>query len=315
MLTPVLTAFLIASVHAPAPSPAEKKPVRVLLAAGAPTRDYQFARTIFARETSRKQAELSIYLQGIRRGDVMQDVEDERLLRQFPGHLRPLDHPEEKGATRHYNLARYDVIVAFDLDWTQLTPEQLERLESWVAKHGGGLVLVGGPIHTHALARPALREKLKPVLDLYPVVVRDIRVLADRAGQGPWRLNFSGAGADMDFLRLDEERRDPVAGWDDFFHGPKKASDQPALVHGFYSYYPVERVKEGAVVIATFADPKAQLKDGKEQPYLVTMPYGKGRVVWLSAGETWRLRQYRADFHDRFWSGLVRYAGAQRAVP
>ena len=62
--------------------------------------------------------------------------------------------------------------------------------------------------------------------------------------------------------------------------------------------------------MATFADPRARLADGKEQPFLVTMPYGSGKVVYIGSGEVWRLRQYSEAFHERFWIKLARYAGS-----
>jgi hypothetical protein len=34
-------------------------------------------------------------------------------------------------------------------------------------------------------------------------------------------------------------------------------------------------------------------------------------VVWIASGETWRLRQYREAYHERFWTKLTRYAGAK----
>jgi hypothetical protein len=68
-------------------------------------------------------------------------------------------------------------------------------------------------------------------------------------------------------------------------------------------------------VLATFRDPRARIAaaDDKFQdlPYLVTMRYGKGRTVYLGSGETWRLRQFRASFHERFWTQLTRYAASR----
>src|SRR5262249_33121237 len=55
-----------------------KKPLRVLLFGGAPTREYQFLRTLLVREVDRKRAELSIYLQ-LGRAEIVQDVPAERM--------------------------------------------------------------------------------------------------------------------------------------------------------------------------------------------------------------------------------------------
>src|SRR5262249_26881075 len=81
--------------------------------------------------------------------------------------------------------------------------------------------------------------------------------------------------------------------------------------HGFFNYYPVKGAKTNATVIGTFSDPIARVGDGKqEQPFLVSMPYGNGRVVWLGSGEIWRLRQYRGMVYGRFLTKLARYAGS-----
>jgi hypothetical protein len=312
MMTSILTSMMISTLGAPAPdAELARRPVRVLLAAGGPTREYQFVRTLFVRETELKRAELSIYLQGIRKGEVVQDVPEARLLKLFPDRLRSLDHPKEKQADPHLNLRHYDVVIAFDVDWTQLSAEQLRLLEKWVSLEGGGLIMVAGPLHAHHLSRPAHKELLKPILEICPVVPGDSRIIAlNRTPSEPCRLNFDGATADMTFLRLDAERGDPLAGWEDFFTGPRVVGKKPALQRGFYNFYPVERVKAGATVIATFSDLGAGQANHKEHPFLVTLPHGKGRVVWLGSGEMWRLRLHRVEFYDRFWTLLARYAGS-----
>jgi hypothetical protein len=297
-----------------------KRPLRILLFAGGPMRDYQFLRNLLVREVDKHRVELSIYLQPApgqqeRRPGIVQDVPPERLLTQFPNRLQDesADQPDE----RLYNLAAYDLIVAFDPDWTRLSPEQLALIERWVGTHGGGLVAVGGPVNTLQLARPGSnRDKLKPILDIYPVVLQDSRIQEiERSAAEAWRLNFPGATNEMEFLRLDEDpNKDLLAGWEEFFTGSSKGLGEKKLLHGFYNYYPAERAKEGATVVATFTDPRARLADGKEQPYIVTMPYGSGKVVWLGAGEFWRLRETHETFLERFWTKLCRYAGSGNAT-
>jgi hypothetical protein len=299
-----------------------KRPLRVLLFAGGPTHEYQFVRTLFFREmTDKHRIDLSIYLQPApgqdkRREGIVQDVPPEHFLTQFPFRLQ--DESVDKADERLYNLSAYDAIIAFDPDWTRLNPDQLTMLERWVGTHGGGLIVVGGAVNTEKLARPgANRDKLKPVLDLYPVLLQDARIQEfERSATEPWRLNFPGAAAEMEFLKIDEENTDggQLSGWEEFFTGSSKGLGARSLVHGFYNYYPVEKAKEGAITVATFTDPRARTADGKEQPYLVTTQYGAGKVVWLGAGEMYRLRERREAYHERFWTKLARYAGAGNAT-
>src|SRR5262249_10225445 len=153
----------------------------------------------------------------------------------------------------------------------------------------------------------ANKDKIKPVLDIYPVVLEDNRAQElERPTTEPWRLNFSGVTPNMEFMRLDDDDAPGVPfnkSWDDFFYGkdaPRDKTGNPQ--RGFFNYYPVKYAKDAAQVIATFTDPRARLADGREQPYLVTMPYGGGRVFWIGSGEIWRLRGYREAYHERFWA-------------
>jgi hypothetical protein len=294
-----------------------KKPLRILLFSSGTTREYRFLRTLLVREVDRARAQLSIYLQLPPEEivKIVQDVPPERLLQRFPSTFRSVEDPMSKAEDRYDNLAEYDLVIAFDPDWTQLTDEQINLLENWVSTHHGGLIVVGGSVHTFELARGLNQEKLKKILDLYPVYLDDSRVLGvggERASDKPWALHFPGANSEMEFLKLDEESKEPLAGWDEFFNAGQKAGGPETPVrHGFFSYYPVKGAKTNATVVGTFTDPIARIGDGKdEQPFLVTMPYGNGRVIWVGSGEIWRLRQYREMFYERFWTKLARYAGA-----
>jgi hypothetical protein len=370
----------------PAPLHVVRKPLRVLLFASAPTHDYQFLRTLLVRDKDK--IETSIHLQlppgrSERRVGVVQDVDPERLLSNFPTRLES-DGKED----RLEALDEYDVVVAFDPDWTRLSDKQLRMIRKWVDNRGGGLIVIGGPINTVELARPrqkepegvvyklteqaltwlreeenvpaavvaklqALRDKgfksqaeldralndvgrslgkgelelyrgrietaarvINPVLDLLPVVLSDIRLSdLDRNTAEPWPLTFDSL--DEEFLKLDESAADPRAAWKEFFYGPgaDKQAEPGAVLRGFYNYYPAEKAKGNALVLARFTDPRARLKDkdGSEQPFLVVRnPANYGRVVWLGWGETRRLRQYREAYFERFWTKLLRYAADAR---
>ena len=288
------------------------KPLRVLLVASGPMRDYQFVRTLFVRETERKRAELAILLQNPpgkteRRPGVVQDIPPEKLLTRFPDLFDSATvDPNEK----IYDLASYDVIVAFDPDWKQVNDLSMNLLRTWVDK-GGGLIVIAGPLHTLELARPgAEKEKLKPILDLYPVVLKDIRIEEmDRKPDSPKPLRFDGATPEMEFLRLDEDDQLPfLKDWEQFFNVDAK-DGQPK--RGFYNFYPIEQAKTGSIVVARFDDPLVKGKDGKEQPFIVISDPASGkRVVWIGSGEVWRIRQYREQYFERFWMKLTRYASA-----
>lgn len=296
-----------------------KKPIRVLLFAGGPTRDFQFVRTMFVREKDQKRAEVSVFLQNEGRdGRDVQDVEPERRLSRFPttlllGEAAAKMDPKEK----YYNLDQYDVIIAFDPDWSELLPEQFNLLKTWVENQAGGLIIVAGPVHTYQVASAEEGGKFKVLQELFPVIPGDSRLpLAGgvrRNTKKPWYLNFPGA-KDQEFLKLDDDKNHPLAGWDEFFFRKERRDERDTEAkNGFYDFYPVQSAKKGADVVATFADPAAKLPDGSEHPYLVTMDYPKGKIIYLG-GEMYRMRSRKIEYYERFWVKLARYASAGTRV-
>ena len=206
------------------------------------------------------------------------------------------------------------MIIAYDPDWRQLSTQQVKLVKNW-SDQGGGLILVGGYINTVELIRPQEGEpdRYKPILDLLPVVLDDRRDYIERKADEPWALNLDEATPEMEFLKLDEELDETKfrEDWKDFFYGEgKERSDKP--IRGFYGFYPVEKAKVGSLVPARYTDPAAKLKkDGTLHPYLVTNPETRPRAVWIGSAESWRLREYKEAFHERFWTKLVRYAAAK----
>jgi hypothetical protein len=286
--------------------PASPRPVRVLLLASAPTREFLFVRSLFADKREAQGFDLAYHLQNQRRPEAI-GGEPPAPLTRFPDHLTDL--AADKAEAKPFNLASYDVLIAFDPDWTALKSKQLETIAEWV-EAGGGLVIVAGPIHTPHLATGSkpLPEALKRIAELYPVVLGDLHGPKYEPTQ-PWRLHLIQDKPPA-FLQLDPKGTTPLAGWEEFFTGGRQgqAKQDAELVRGFYNFYPVQSIKKGAVVLATFADPKVKLPSGEEQPFLVRMSAGKGQVVFLGSGELWRLRQYRTAFHTRFWIQLARFA-------
>ncbi len=285
-----------------------KKPLRVLLFASAANRDYQFVRSLLIREMEKKRLEMAIHLQlppgetKYREGRV-QDVPPERMLTYFPD-----TYGKKKDL---YDLSSYDVIVCFDPDWNRLGVDQLGMIKRWAEK-GGGLVVIPGYFNPVELIRPREeddKDHFKPILDLLPVILADRRELTDRKTDDPWALDFEGATPEMEFLKLDEELDETKFkdDWQAFFFGKgPERTDKPQ--RGFFNFYPVERAKTGSVVVARYTDPSVRLKDNTMHPFIVISPESLPRVIWIGSAESWRLREYREAYHERFWTKLVQFA-------
>jgi hypothetical protein len=280
-----------------------KEPVRVLIVAGAPSREYQAVRMLLLRAVAEKRAELSVYLQpavtpdGIEHVD--QGVPKERLLKSFPDRLNKEDNDAGR---KFYDLGAYDVVIAFDPDWSRLTAAQMALLKKWVEEKKGGFVFIAGPLHTYQLAAPKDADKTKLVRDLLPVVVADSRIALERKSDTPFALTFPGKPAVFPFLAVGDDDDKPLAFWERFFD----AKAEPA--RGFYACHPVKSLKSAAVVVAGCADPALKMKDGAEAPYIATGTAGKGRVVYLGSAEMWRINRANEHAHERFWTKLIAYA-------
>jgi hypothetical protein len=119
---------------------------KVLLFAGGATRDYRFLRDQLRRD---KHAAVDVLLQLSPPG-ISQDAN--KILTEFPASKE--------------DLFEYDVLVAFDPDWTKLDARQVDLLEEWVAKEAGGMIVVAGPVNMGKFIQSAEHTKIR---SLYPV--------------------------------------------------------------------------------------------------------------------------------------------------
>ena len=320
------------------------KPIRVLLVTSGPSREYQTLRTLLVREMDQKRAEVCIYMQneGGQTGEIVQDVEPGRLLTKFPDELdtskKTLGGGEAADAvalsrTRYNNLDEFDVIVVFDPDWnekdkggaTRIPDGTFKKIKNWVENLGGGLVYVAGTFYTQSLARTDEENgRLKPLLDILPVIPNDAVLLKSKGIPRTYRRLKFAPSADADLLKLDDDLAltlpppdRPTAGWERFFTGRDKFT--PSTVpgedlnprRGVLVAYPVKEVKPGAMRLADFldVDEKGQ---AKPLPYYAATNAGAGRTAWLGSPEIYRVRQADVGYYDRFWLKLLRYASAKR---
>ncbi|QDU19506.1 hypothetical protein [Urbifossiella limnaea] len=304
-----------------------RKPLRILLWASGPTREYLQLKTVLIREAQESRAELSVCLQNEagEKGTAVQDVPPERLLARFP---TKLDLATKGGADpkeRFNNLNEYDLVVAFDPDWSEVSAEQADILRRWVQEQGGGFVYVAGPLHTFQLARVEPNSRLSPVLEVLPVVPEDIIVIRARGTpRTPRRLDLKPP-EESDVLKLLDTPGDPKAGWEKFFTDREKYVASPDLKvelyprRGFFSAYPVKDIQEtrrSSKVLAELID-EDDKGDRMPQPWLVSSnPSAAWRSLFVGSGELYRLNAFDPpegkEMYKRAWVQLMRYAAAKR---
>jgi len=251
------------------------RPMRVLIIAGGPSRDYRYARTILYRHPS---MQTDVWLQSASPG-ISQEAE--KLLYRFPETVEEL-----------YN---YDAILAFDPDWSLLSAEQQKLLADWVSNEGGGLLAIAGDVFTPALAS---NSSLDTIRKLYPVMLEEVslRIGSRDVAQTAFPVAFTQEGETAEFLKLTDTPDENA--WAQF--------------PGVCLTYPTRAAKAGTTVYAEFSDPLARGAGG--QPILFAgQRYGQGQVLYIGSPELWRLRAIDTAYLDRLWTKLVRKAAEGRS--
>ena len=246
------------------------RPTRVLIVAGGPMRDYIFAKNLLFRH---KSIDVDVWLQTGRVG-ISQDADN--LLYKFP--------------EKREDLFAYDVLLTFDADWTQVSPEQQTWIDEWVSGEGGGIAFIAGDAYTYLLSSED--EKWNKVRTLCPVIIDDSATgttLRDSAKQA-WPVDLTQDGKAAEFLKLDDDpTKDSI--WSKFT--------------GFYRTQATRGRRGGVTVYAEFTDPLARGADGPP-PLIAGQRYGQGNSFYLGSPEFWRLRSESEEAYDRFWIKLTR---------
>lgn len=243
------------------------QPTRVLLAAGGPARDYHFLRDQLHRDD---QFACDVLLQSAA-GAVTQDAG--RVLTSLPATAAEWE--------------AYDVLVAIDLDWRVVDSQAVAALAEWVSSRGGGVAFIAGAVSTPAVVRAGLAPPLRTLL---PVALRDDPLAMGASGaavRDARPVVLSTAGESFDWLNL----RLPADPTTSVWRG----------LEGFYATtLPVEP-KPGAAVLAMLGEGATQ------SPLLVEQLYGAGRIAYLAAPETWRLRTVATASFTELYVGWLRH--------
>ena len=261
-----------------------RRETKIMLIAGGPSREFRFLRNQLYRD---KNFSSDVWLQSASRGA---DQESDKLLEQFPESAD--------------DLFKYDCIIAFDPDWRELSDDQTDLLERWVAEKAGGLILVAGPVNTPEWTRrPRGDEAIDRIRDLYPVAFFNqgtARLKLGRfGGDKAFPLSFTREGRASRYLWLGDSASESALTWGQF--------------EGVFGYYAVNEPKAGADVLANFSDESTAI-NGDYPIYLASHFYGSGRVFFQASGEMWRVRRVDVDFFQDYYDQLIRWASQGRLI-
>jgi hypothetical protein len=257
----------------------------ILILAGGPTREYQFVRNLLFREPT---VQSHVFLQSSGPG-VSQEAK--QLLTEFPKTLA--------------EMTKYDAVIAFDADWTKLTSEQIDVLETWVSQQAGGLIVVAGPVSTPKWAgnNGNGNRNAEILRGMVPVIMntRGARLVSIGRfeSETAWPLTVASNALATDFLQVGTSIEESRKAWERF--------------RGVFSFYGCYEPKPAASVLLTFSDPTTFINTAPPI-YLASQFYGSGRVVFQGGGELWRMREVGEQYFDTYYTKLVRWAGQGRLL-
>jgi hypothetical protein len=253
---------------------------RVLMYASAPSRDYQFLCSQIFRD---KTMSVDVYLPWAKSG-IAQNAD--KILTTFP--------------TTQKEMSEYDAVFAFDPDWMDLSNEQINILEHWVARQGGGLVLFAGAVN---LANPVgwvSHGGLEKIWAMYPVeflVRQPSRAFEHnyKSDVKAWALKFTRFGEEAEFLRPLDDMTEARNFWGTF--------------PGFYGYFPIKSVKPTATLLVSSGAPDAI---GEIGALFVEQYYGAGRILYIGSSELWRLRRMGENYYEQIATKIIRHTSQGR---
>lgn len=185
---------------------------------------------------------------------------------------------------------QYDVVILGDLSTEHLPVASQETLIEYMRERGGTLVMIAGhDFMPHAYASHPLQE----VLPVTTVAQADTPL-------GDFAFHVTELGRDHNALMIGENPEATRLAWD--FVNRNAPLDS---LSKYRKALPTTRTLIGAIPRdATDEDAAA-----KESVFLCWQPVKRGRIVYLSGGDTYRLRFLRGDrLHYRLWGQMLHWA-------
>lgn len=186
------------------------------------------------------------------------------------------------------DLFSYDGLVLGSIEANFFSYEQLQMIEKFIGRRGGGLLALGG-----SRAFSAGRYAGTPLAELLPVVLGGSVEAASPAAVAGYKVRLTERGRTHPVTRLNDDRLLSARGWE----------EMPAITIP----EPLPRLKSGATSILE-AIPVSGT--GQATPLLIEQRYGRGRSMALLASDTWRWRMElpsQNTSHETFWRQLLRY--------
>ncbi len=182
---------------------------------------------------------------------------------------------------------RYQVVILGDIDPAVLTEQMQKDLKEYVSRRGGTLILIAGDDYMPAA------YLTQPLGEMLPVESG-----AQAASPAGYTLYLTNEGSALSMTQLAD---DPLVS--------ERLWREQLPIFGVSNW---ARPKRTSHLLIGAAPRQAQQAATAPVAFLCWQQVGSGRVIYLSAPLTHRLRYLHGDFyHHRFWGQLMRWAIAR----
>ncbi len=193
------------------------------------------------------------------------------------------------------DLFAYDALVLANVESGQLTTAELDATRDFVARRGGGLLVLGA----RSFGTPGLQNT--PVEDVLPLQLssRVDDVLPASSSRGMNLVTLTAAGEAHPVMQLGSSRDDTRKKW----------AAAPALA----SVSPLGGARPGATVLAVTAG-----AGGTTRALVAVQRYGEGRTMMFTGEAAWRWRMLLPSSdrsYDTFWRQAVRWLALPAGDP
>ena len=228
------------------------------------------------------------YLRNLLKRD--EHVEYDEVLMEPRLKSNPEEHTLAHLPKTYNGWTRYRSVILGDLSQEEISKENQKYLEQYVREQGSTLILIAGE---RGMPGAFGGSELAAMI---PVSVDDTYEAHRRA----FVPTLSSAGKAVDAMLLEASANDTERVWRD--------ASRPS---GFYGLSKYSVARPTSQVMMTASPVRSDLRVATVDPpsFICWHHYGRGKVVYLSAPVTHRLRYRSGDrYHHRFWGQLLRWA-------
>ncbi len=189
---------------------------------------------------------------------------------------------------------QYDVVILGDLPTEHLPTASQESLVEYLQQRGGTLVMIAGD---RAMPHQYMGSPLEAILPVSPI---DATTNDPLAATSEYAFHVTDEGLTHVALMIGESQQATRTAW-----------DFVSRFSPLHDVSPWRKPKPTARNLIAAVPRHAAVDESvlENSTFLCWQPIGRGRVVYLSGPDSYRLRFLRGDqLHYRFWGQLLRWA-------